>query len=147
MKLIDAQPQEGARLRTKQRVGRGHAAGQGKTSGRGMRGQNCRKSGGVRPGFEGGQTPLYRRLPKLSYFPQPNRIATTEINVGRLAEFAPGTAVTQESLAALGLASKKGSLRVLGNGEITIALHITAEHFSASAQAKIEAAGGTCTIG
>ncbi|WP_218080675.1 50S ribosomal protein L15 [Anthocerotibacter panamensis] len=145
MKLADAQPQKGARLVSKKRVGRGHAAGQGKTSGLGMRGQKSRSGGGVRPGFEGGQTPLYRRLPKLSYFSNPNRVANTEISVGKLAQLPAGTEVTHASLAALKIVSKHGALRVLGTGEITVPLNVTATHFTASARAKIEAAGGTCT--
>jgi len=147
VRFADAQPQAGARLRNKQRVGRGHAAGQGKTSGRGMRGQNCRSGGGVRPGFEGGQTPLYRRLPKLSHFPNPNREATVEISVARLAILPAGSRVTQALLATAGMVNKNGNLRVLGNGEITVPIHITATHFTAGARAKIEAAGGTCTEG
>ncbi len=145
MRLIDAIPQEGARLVPKKRVGRGHSAGQGKTSGRGMRGQNCRSGGGVRPGFEGGQTPLYRRLPKLSHFTNPNHITPAEVSIDRLAQLPAGTQVDHALLIKARLAPKKGSLRVLGNGEITVALHVTATHFTASARAKIEAAGGTCT--
>ncbi len=144
MNFSDAKPQAGARARSKQRVGRGHAAGQGKTSGRGMRGQNCRSGGGVRPGFEGGQTPLYRRLPKLSHFTQPGREKPTILNVGYLEELTPGTEVTRALLVEKGWVSKHGPLRVLGVGELTIALTVQARHFTASARAKIEAAGGSC---
>jgi len=147
VRLIDAQPQAGARLVSKKRFGRGHAAGQGKTSGRGMRGQNCRSGGGVRPGFEGGQTPLYRRLPKLSYFSNPNRTIPTEISIQKLAALPDGTVVNHQSLKALHLVDGKGPLRVLGNGELTVALHVTATHFTGTARTKIEAAGGTCTEG
>jgi large subunit ribosomal protein L15 len=149
VRLADIKPQVGARQVSKKRVGRGHGSGMGKTSGRGMRGQNCRSGGGVRPGFEGGQTPLYRRLPKLSYFTNPNTIVKTEFTVGRLdaLELAPGSTVTHEMLSTAGFVTKHGSLRILGNGEITMALHITATHFTESARTKIEAAGGTCTEG
>lgn len=146
LRLEDAVPQEGSRHR-KSRVGRGHSAGQGKTSGRGHRGQNARSGGGVRPGFEGGQIPLYRRVPKLKGFPLVNQRSYTIVNLKQLSELAVGFEVSLESLVkAKILTATKGDLRVLGDGEVSVALQVTAAHFSASAREKIEAAGGTCLV-
>ncbi|MBC8120439.1 MAG: 50S ribosomal protein L15 [Gemmatimonadaceae bacterium] len=146
LRLEDCVPQKGARHR-KKRLGRGHSAGQGKTSGRGMRGQNCRSGGGVRPGFEGGQIPLYRRIPKLKGFQLINQRSFTIVNLRQLNELPEGTTVTLESLLQAGiLTSRSGGLRVLGDGELTRPLSITAEYFTAGARTKIEAAGGTCIL-
>jgi large subunit ribosomal protein L15 len=146
MRLSDAIPAPGSNRR-KSRVGRGHSAGQGKTSGRGMRGQNCRSGGGVRPGFEGGQIPLYMRLPKLHGFELVNQKVRTIVNLKQLAELPAGSDVTLQTLLRAGiLTTSKGGLRVLGEGDVTVALNVTATYFTESARAKIEAAGGTCTV-
>ncbi|AGY58871.1 50S ribosomal protein L15 [Gloeobacter kilaueensis] len=146
LRLNDAVPQAGAR-RPKLRVGRGHSGGQGKTSGRGMRGQKCRSGGGVRPGFEGGQIPLYMRLPKLKGFPLVNPSSYTIINLKQLTDLEAGSTVDLGSLVeAKVLTATSGPLRVLGDGELSVALNVTAAYFTASAREKIEAAGGTCTV-
>lgn len=112
-----------------------------------MRGQNARSGSGTRPGFEGGQQPLYRRIPKLKGFPLVNRKHYTTINVEKLAALPPNSEVTLESLLTAGiLTAAKGTLKVLGNGELTIALNVKAAAFTNSARTKIEAAGGSCEI-
>jgi len=139
-------PQTGAR-RAKTRKGRGISAGQGASCGFGMRGQKSRSGSPTRPGFEGGQMPLYRRVPKLKHFPLVNPNLYTVINVGRLAELKPGTQVSLDSLVAEGLISgAKAPLKVLGSGDLSVKLNVQAAAFSASARAKIEAAGGSCDI-
>ncbi len=146
MRLNDVKPQAGSKKRGR-RVGRGVSAGQGASCGAGMRGQKARSGGGTRPGFEGGQQPLYRRLPKLKGFPLVNRKHYTTINVEKLATLAPNTEVTLESLLAAGiLTDAKGALKVLGNGELNVALQVKAAAFTNSARTKIEAAGGSCEI-
>ncbi|BAZ03999.1 50S ribosomal protein L15 [Calothrix sp. NIES-3974] len=146
MRLNDVKPQAGSKKRGR-RVGRGVSAGQGASCGAGMRGQKARSGGGTRPGFEGGQQPLYRRLPKLKGFPLVNRKHYTTINVEKLATLAPNTEVTLESLLAAGiLTDAKGDLKVLGNGELNVALQVKAAAFTNSARTKIEAAGGSCEI-
>jgi large subunit ribosomal protein L15 len=112
-----------------------------------MRGQKSRSGRPTRPGFEGGQTPLYRRLPKLKHFPLVNRKSYTIINVGDLSSLAVDTEVTLVSLLDVGiLTSNDGPLKILGAGELTIALNVKASAFTATARAKIEAAKGTCEI-
>ncbi len=146
MRLNDLQPQSGSKHR-RRRVGRGISAGQGASCGFGMRGQKSRSGRGTRPGFEGGQLPLYRRVPKLKHFPLVNQKVYTIINLKNLAELPAGTEVSLESLLETGiLTASKGPLKVLGNGEITVALKVTAAAFTQSARAKIEAAGGTCEV-
>lgn len=146
MRFQDAQPQTGSKHR-RRRVGRGIAAGQGASCGFGMRGQKSRSGRGTRPGFEGGQLPLYRRVPKLKHFPLVNQKNYTVINVEDLAQLPAGTEVTLESLMASGIVtSNDGPLKILGNGEISIALTVKAVAFSKSAQAKIEEAGGICEL-
>lgn len=146
MRLNDARPQEGSRKR-RRRVGRGIAAGQGASAGRGMRGQNSRSGGGTRPGFEGGQQPLYRRVPKLKGFPVINRKEYTTINVEKLATLPANTEVNLASLKAAGiLTASKGSLKILGNGELNVPLKVQAAAFTGSARSKIEAAGGSCEL-
>jgi large subunit ribosomal protein L15 len=144
---LDAlKPQAGARRR-KRRKGRGIAAGQGASCGFGMRGQNSRAGRPTRPGFEGGQLPLYRRVPKLKHFPVVGRTRYTLVNVGRLAELEAGSTVTLESLAEAGiLTSSRHPLKVLGNGDLDVKLTVRAAAFSTSARAKIEAAGGSCEV-
>ncbi len=146
MRLNDAAPQAGSKKR-RRRVGRGIAAGQGASCGFGMRGQKSRSGRPTRPGFEGGQTPLYRRLPKLKHFPLVNQKHFSIVNVGDLADLSAGTEVNLESLLAAGiLTANKGPLKVLGDGELDVALNVTAAVFTASARAKIEAAKGTCAL-
>lgn len=146
MRINDAQPQAGSKKR-KRRVGRGISAGQGASCGFGMRGQKSRSGSGTRPGFEGGQLPLYRRVPKLKHFPIVNRKVFTILNVGDLAALAANSEVTLETLLEAGiLTTAKGPLKILGNGEITSALTVKAAAFTKSAREKIEAAGGTCEL-
>ncbi|MEA5415688.1 50S ribosomal protein L15 [Synechococcus sp. BA-132 BA5] len=144
--LNNLQPQKGSRKR-KLRKGRGIAAGQGASCGFGMRGQKSRSGSPTRPGFEGGQMPLYRRIPKLKHFPVINPTLYTVINVSRLGELKAGSTVSLDSLEQAGLVtSPRYPLKVLGNGELTVKLTVQAAAFTASARAKIEAAGGSCEI-
>lgn len=146
MRLNEAVPKTNSKKRPR-RLGRGIAAGQGASCGFGMRGQKSRSGRPTRPGFEGGQTPLYRRLPKLKHFPLVNRKSYTIINVGDLSSLAVDTEVTLVSLLDVGiLTSNDGPLKILGAGELTIALNVKASAFTATARAKIEAAKGTCEI-
>ena len=146
MRLIDLKPKAGSKHR-KRRVGRGIAAGQGASGGFGMRGQKSRSGKPTRPGFEGGQMPLYRRLPKLKHFPLINQKVFTVINVRCLSELPANSEVTMASLMAAGIVTTNdGPLKLLGDGDITVALNCKAAAFTAGAKAKIEAAGGTCEI-
>lgn len=146
MRIEDALPQKGSRKRGR-RIGRGIAAGQGASGGFGMRGQKSRSGSGTRPGFEGGQLPLYRRLPKLKHFTVLNREQYTTINVGKLAQLAAGTEVTLASLMEAGIiTTDDGPLKVLGHGEVAVALTVKAAAFTTSAKTKIEAAGGRCEL-
>ena len=146
MRINDAQPQAGSKRR-RRRVGRGIAAGQGASCGFGMRGQKSRSGSGTRPGFEGGQMPLYRRVPKLKHFPLVNQKEYTIINVKGLADLPKGTEVTLESLLESGiLTTNDGPLKVLGDGEIAVALTVKAAAFTQSAKEKIEQAGGTWEV-
>lgn len=143
MELKDLKPNEGSR-HSKKRVGRGNGSGKGKTAGRGMNGQKSRAGGGKGKGFEGGQTPLARRLPKLPGFKNINHVEYVPVNVARLDEkFVAGEEVTNAALVAKGIIKHESDLvKVLGDGEITKALTIKVDKISASAKAKIEAAGG-----
>ena len=146
MRLKDALPAKGSRKR-RRRVGRGIAGGQGASCGFGMRGQKSRSGRSTRPGFEGGQQPLYRRIPKLKHFTVINRQYYTTINVGKLASLPANTIVTLSSMMEVGIVtSNDGPLKVLGDGELSIPLEIYAAAFTAKARSKIEAAGGTCNI-
>jgi large subunit ribosomal protein L15 len=146
MRLDELSPKEGATKR-RRRVGRGIAAGQGASCGFGMRGQKSRSGRPTRPGFEGGQMPLYRRLPKLKHFPLINQRQYTIINVGRLNTLPAKTEVTLVSLMKAGIVtSNDGSLKILGDGELTVALTVKAAAFTKSAKEKIEAAGGSVVI-
>jgi len=146
MRINDAQPQAGSKQR-KRRVGRGISAGQGASCGFGMRGQKSRSGRGTRPGFEGGQLPLYRRVPKLKHFPVINRKVFTILNVGDLADLEAKSEVTLESLLEAGiLTASNGPLKVLGDGELSKALTVKAAAFTKTAREKIEAAGGTCEL-
>ena len=143
MDLHDLKPAEGARHR-RRRVGRGNGSGLGKTAGRGLNGQKSRAGGGKRAGFEGGQTPLYRRLPKLPGFKPINRVEYVPVNVGRLeAHFEAGDVVDHEALLNAGIIHSANDLvKILGDGEISKALTVKVDKFSAAAIKKIEAAGG-----
>lgn len=144
--LQNLQPQPGAR-RAKRRKGRGIAAGQGASCGFGMRGQKSRSGRPTRPGFEGGQMPLYRRVPKLKHFPLVNPKLYTVLNVARLAELPSGSVVNIDSLEAAGIiTSPKYPLKILGQGELNVKLTVQAAAFSGTAREKIEAAGGNCEV-
>lgn len=146
MKLEDAKPKAGSKRR-KKRKGRGIAAGQGASCGFGMRGQKSRSGSGTRPGFEGGQLPLYRRIPKLKHFPIVNQKDYTVINVRGLADLAANSDVTLASLMEAGIiTTDDGPLKILGDGELSTALNVKAAAFTRSAREKIEAAGGSCEI-
>lgn len=138
---------EGSRRATK-RLGRGRASGQGKTSGRGQKGQNSRSGSKSRVGFEGGQMPLYRRIPKLGGFTPRNRREFAVVNVSDLEErFEKGAQVDPAALAAAGLIKKdRENVKILGDGELTLALSVKAHAFTRSARTKIEAAGGTAEV-
>ena len=145
MKLHELSPAPGSK-KAAVRVGRGLGSGLGKTSGRGQKGQNSRSGGGTRPGFEGGQKPLYLRLPKRG-FTNIFRKEYVEINVGTLERFEAGTVVDAVLLVECGLIKNlRDGIRVLGNGELTKALTVQAAGFSASAAEKIQAAGGKAEV-
>ncbi|MBQ9179373.1 MAG: 50S ribosomal protein L15 [Firmicutes bacterium] len=145
MKLHELRAVPGA-TKAPKRKGRGTATGQGKTAGRGMNGQKSRSGGGVRLGFEGGQMPLYRRIPKRGFT---NLFGTeyTVLNVSDLNRFEAGTVVTPELLKEAGLAKQvKDGIKILGNGDIEKALTVQAQKFSKAAIEKIEAAGGKAEV-
>lgn len=146
MQLHELSPNPGAK-KAKKRVGRGIGSGLGKTSGKGHKGQNARAGGGVRMGFEGGQMPLSRRLPKKGFSNYPFRVTYEVLNVEALDAFEAGTVVTPELLEETRLCKNatKG-VKILGSGEITKALTVKAHQISESAKAKIEAAGGTVEV-
>jgi large subunit ribosomal protein L15 len=143
MELKDLKPAAGS-TRNRKRVGRGGASGTGKTSGRGLNGQKSRAGGGKGAGFEGGQTPLARRLPKLPGFKNPNRIVYTAVNVSRLdSKFNSGDVVDAQALVNAGIIKSENTpVKILADGNITKPLTVVADKISASAKAKIEAAGG-----
>jgi large subunit ribosomal protein L15 len=143
MKLHHLRPAEGSKKR-KIRVGRGEAGRRGKTAGRGTKGLKARSK--VRPGFEGGQTPLLKQMPKLKGFRNPNREEFTVLNVERLDVFDAGSTVSPVEMREAGLAKKRGKIKVLGEGDIEIALTVRAHAFSSGAAAKIKAAGGTVEL-
>ena len=143
MKLHHLRPAEGSKKR-KIRVGRGEAGRRGKTAGRGTKGQKARSK--VRPGFEGGQTPLLKQMPKLKGFRNPNREEFTVLNVERLSVFDADSTVSPDEMREAGLAKKRGKVKVLGQGDISVALTVRAHAFSSGAAAKIEAAGGTVEL-
>ncbi|MCC3378106.1 50S ribosomal protein L15 [Paenibacillus farraposensis] len=145
MKLHELSPAPGSRKERK-RLGRGPSSGTGKTSGRGHKGQNARSGGGVRPGFEGGQNPLYRRLPKRG-FVNPTRKEYAVLNIEDLNNFAAGTEVSPEFLLNNGIVKNaKSGIKILGNGELNVKLTVKANKFSQSAVEKIEAAGGKTEV-
>lgn len=146
MKLHDLKPAEGS-VKDVKRVGRGTGSGMGKTSTRGHKGQWARSGGGVRPGFEGGQMPLSRRLPKRGFTNIFAKVFTV-VNVSDLEKLEAGSVVTVELLKEIGIVSKieKDGLKVLGRGELTKPLTVKAAKFSATAKQLIEAAGGTAEV-
>ena len=145
MRLHELSPAPGSTKEAK-RKGRGPGSGNGKTAGKGHKGQNARSGGGVRPGFEGGQMPLYRRLPKRGF----NNVFAkqyVEVNVAELNKFEDGAVITAEVLKESGVISKiKDGIAILGNGEITKKVTVKAAKFTKSAIAKIEAAGGKAEV-
>ena len=133
--------------KNRKRVGRGPGSGTGKTSGKGHKGQNARSGGGVRPGFEGGQLPLFRRLSKRGFNNYNFRTVYATVNVGDLERFDEGTEVTRELLIETGLVKKElDGIKVLGNGNLTKKLTVKADKFSSTAKAKIENVGGTTEV-
>ena len=146
LRLESLKPNKGARRR-KLRKGRGIAAGQGASCGFGMRGQKSRSGRPTRPGFEGGQMPLYRRVPKLKHFTLVNPKSFTVLNVSALNDIKAGSTVNLDSLVKDGIVtSPKSPLKIIVNGELKAKLTVQAAAFTASARAKIEAAGGTCEV-
>ncbi len=145
MDLSNLQPASGS-THSKKRIGRGHGSGTGKTAGKGHKGQNARSGGGVKPGFEGGQMPLQRRLPKRGFTPLSRKVYTL-VNLRDLELFDTGSCVDLEALGKAGLIGQiKDGVKILGDGELTKSLTVKAHMFSKSAQAKIEAAGGTVEV-
>lgn len=145
MNLTDLRPAEGSN-KSKYRKGRGHGSGNGKTAGRGQDGQKSRSGGGVRPGFEGGQMPLYRRLPKRG-FKCRNSKEIIGINVETLNTFRAGSTVTIEKMIEKGIIKNpKDGIKILGNGELTKKLTVQANAFSKTAIDKIESAGGKAEV-
>ncbi|SFS84422.1 50S ribosomal protein L15 [Marininema halotolerans] len=145
MNLHELKPATGAR-KNRKRLGRGISAGQGKTSGKGHKGQKARSGGGVRPGFEGGQNPLYRRLPKRG-FTNVNRKEYAVINLDDLNRFEEGTEVTPELLKEQGVVKNmKDGLKVLASGELKVKLTVKAHKFSQAALEQIAKAGGTSEV-
>ena len=145
MKLYELSPAPGSKEKAN-RKGRGPGSGNGKTAGRGHKGQNARSGGGVRPGFEGGQMPLYRRLPKRGFLNR-NTNEIIPINVSALEVFENGADVTVEALIEKGIVKNpKDGVKILGNGEFTKKLNVKANAFSASAKEKIEALGGKAEV-
>ncbi|MFZ3590835.1 50S ribosomal protein L15 [Bacillus sp. DJP31] len=145
MKLHELKPAEGSR-KERNRLGRGIGSGNGKTSGKGHKGQNARSGGGVRPGFEGGQTPLFQRLPKRG-FTNVNRKEFTIVNLDTLNRFEEGTEVTPELLIETGVISKyTAGVKILGRGTLEKKLTVRAHKFSSSAKEAIEAAGGNTEV-
>lgn len=146
MKLHSLQPAPGA-VKTRKRVGRGVGSGLGKTSGRGQKGQNSRSGGGVRIGFEGGQSPLFRRLPKRGFSNAPFKTTYAVINLSDLDKFENGTTVTPELLKEMGLIKQSlDGIKVLGNGTLTKKLNVKAHKFSNVAKEQIEKLGGKAEV-
>ena len=145
MDLSNLKPNEGA-VSERSRVGRGHASGNGKTAGRGHKGQKARSGGSTRLGFEGGQMPLYRRIPKRG-FKNYNYKEIIGINVSKLDVFENGTEVTVETLIEAGIVKNpRDGVKILGDGELAKKLTVKVNAFSKSAEEKITAAGGTCEV-
>ncbi len=146
MELHDLQPAKGAKKKRK-RKGRGIGSGSGKTAGRGHKGQNSRSGGGTRPGFEGGQTPFFKRFPKRGFSNAKFKTEHSVVNVEDLNRFEDGSEVTIADLKETGMIKKvKDGLKILGSGELEKSLHVKAHQYSQSAVQKIEAAGGEAEV-
>ncbi len=145
MKIHDLKPQKGSRKNLR-RVGRGTGAGQGKTAGKGTKGQLARSGPGLPAWFEGGQMPLHMRLPKLRGFKNRHRVEFVALNVAQLKAYAVNGKVSPDTLAAKGLIEPNAQVKLLGNGDITTKLEVHAHRASATARQKIEAAGGTVVL-
>ena len=147
MRLSDLRPAVGA-TKNRKRIGRGPGSGHGKTSGKGHKGQKARSGGGVRPGFEGGQMPLFRRLPKRGFLPYGGKTEWAIVNLKSLARFGANAVVDPESLVRARLIKNgaRGRVKVLGTGDLEHALTVKAHAVSASARAKIEARGGRVEV-
>jgi len=145
MKLHELKPPEGSR-HSRKRIGRGHGSGQGTTAGKGTKGQKARSGGGVPPYFEGGQLPLMKRLPYRRGFRNPFRVHFTVVNVGQLASLAADSEITIASLVEMGLIRKgEGPIKLLGDGELSVALRVSVDRVTGQAREKVEAAGGSVT--
>ena len=145
MRLNDLSPAAGAR-QTRKRIGRGVGSGWGKTAGRGSKGQNCRSGGGVRPGYEGGQMPIHRRLPKRGFKNIFKKIYAI-VNIRDLEKFESGSVVDEAALVREGLVKgKRDGIKLLGQGEIDMPLTVKIHMISRSARAKIESAGGKVEV-
>ena len=144
MKITELKPNKGS-VKRRKIVGKGPGSGHGKTATRGNKGQNSRTGGGVRPGFEGGQTPIYRRLP-IRGFKSLDKVIFEVVNVGSLSVFSAGSTVTPEELKAKGLIKIGKRVKVLGEGEIKASLNVKAHAFSTSAIEKLKTAGGTAEV-
>ena len=146
MRLHDLKPRPGAKHRTK-RLGQGESSGHGKTSGRGGKGQTARSGSSIRIGFEGGQMPLIRRMPKRGFNNARHSVRYLPVNVEALNRFDEGTRVDEQALRTAGLANGRAAgVKILGAGKLTRKLTVAAHAFSASAKAQIEGAGGTCEV-
>jgi large subunit ribosomal protein L15 len=146
MRLHDLKPRPGSKHRRK-RLGQGESSGHGKTSGRGGKGQTARSGSSIRIGFEGGQMPLIRRIPKRGFNNARFTTYYLAVNVGDLNQFEDGATVDETALRSIGLANGKAAgIKILGNGELSKKLSVTASAFSASAKSKIEARGGSCAV-
>ncbi len=143
MQQHELRPPRGAK-KPRKRIGRGNASGHGTYSGRGLKGQKARAGSHIRPGFEGGQTPLIRRLPRRRGFRNPFRVSFTPVNLRKLGEFPAGSEVTPEALREARIVrSLRTPVKILGEGELNVALTVRVHRVSSSARAKIESAGGT----
>jgi large subunit ribosomal protein L15 len=146
MRLHNLKPRPGAKHRTK-RLGQGESSGHGKTAGRGGKGQTARSGSSIRIGFEGGQMPLIRRIPKRGFNNARFTTRYIAVNVGELDKFDDGARVDEAALRAVGLANGRADgVKILGEGDLTKKLTVSASAFSASAKTKIEAKGGTCEV-
>jgi large subunit ribosomal protein L15 len=147
MRLNDLRPAEGSN-KSRKRVGRGPSSGHGKTSGKGHKGQHARSGGGKRPGFEGGQMPLYRRIPKRGFTPYGGKTEYAVVNLKSLASFDAGSVVDPDGLVKAGLVKngQRGLVKILGTGDIEHALTVKAHAVSAGARQKIEARGGRIEV-
>ena len=146
MRLHDLKPRPGAKHRRK-RLGQGESSGHGKTSGRGGKGQTARSGSSIRIGFEGGQMPLIRRIPKRGFNNARHTIQYLPVNLESLNCFEDGARIDETALRTAGLANGRAAgIKILGDGELTRKLNVTAHAFSASARAKIEAKGGSCEL-